>query len=319
MITPVLRFPLLISLLCLTFFSYASTEQGWPRSVAGAKGEVVLNHQPVRIVSTSVTLTGSLLAIEAPVIASGITQPGGRFADRQGFFRQWGDVARAKSVKPLPAGEASLEAIAVQNPDLIVVSSTGKDSASGLYDRLSKIAPTLVVNYDEKSWQQIAQLLAEATGKETEARVLIHAFEQRAAGVRQALKLPPQPVSALVYNSQSHVANLWTRDSAQGKFLESLGFTLATPSLAQPSQQIARKDIIPLSGENLVTGITGQTVLMFAADESGKAALLADSLLSASPAVQNQQVYTLGNDSFRLDYYSSLHLLTRLEQLFASS
>lgn len=314
MIRSVLRFPCLL-LFCLSFFTHAQVAQGWPRTVVGAKGGMVLTHQPVRIVSTSVTLTGSLLAIDAPVIASGVTQPGGRFADRQGFFRQWGEIAHAKGVKPLPAGEASLEAIALQNPDLIVVSSTGKDSALGLYDRLAKIAPTLVVNYDQQSWQQIELLLAEATGQEARAATLINAFNQRAAAVKKAIKLPPQPVSALVYNARSHAANLWTQDSAQGKFLASLGFKLAVPSDAQRS---GRRDIIPLSGEHLVTGITGQSVLMFATDEAGKTALLADPLLRATPAVENQQVYTLGNDSFRLDYYSSLHLLTRLEQLFAN-
>lgn len=317
MMSYLFRLPVLLSLLCLTFFSQASTVQPWPRTVPGAKGDVQLSHQPERILSTSVTLTGLLLAIDAPVVASSVAQPGGRLADEQGFFRQWGEVARAKGVKPLPAGEASLEAIAALQPDLIVVSSTGKDSAVGLYDRLTKIAPTLVVDYDQQSWQQITLLLGKATGRDVEASNLIQAFNQRAEAVRKTIKLPPQPVSALVFNARSRVANLWTRDSAQGRLLESLGFTLAMPPSGIKGMQLPRKDIVSLSGENLVTGITGQSVLMFAADESGKSALLAEPLLSASPAVRKQQVYTLGNDSFRLDYYSSLHLLTRLEALFA--
>ncbi|MDU7867197.1 MAG: Fe2+-enterobactin ABC transporter substrate-binding protein, partial [Pantoea sp.] len=59
--------------IALFFFciSFAATAQnGWPRTVAGAKGSVTLSQAPTRIVSTSVTLTGSLLAIDAPVIAS---------------------------------------------------------------------------------------------------------------------------------------------------------------------------------------------------------------------------------------------------------
>lgn len=42
--------------------------------------------KPQRIVSTSVTLTGSLLAIDAPVIASGATTPNNRIGDAQGFY-----------------------------------------------------------------------------------------------------------------------------------------------------------------------------------------------------------------------------------------
>lgn len=314
------RYPLMFSLLLIPFLAQADARPDWPRHLSTSKGEVVLKQPPRRIVSTSVTLTGSLLAIEAPVIASGVTQPGKRLADDRGFFRQWGDIASARGVKPLPTGEASLEAIAAQDPDLIVVSATGKDSAVTLYDRLSLIAPTLVINYDQQSWQQTERQLAKATGKETEAEASIQSFARRVAAVKAAIVLPPQPVSALVFNPQSQAANLWTRDSAQGQLLESLGFTLATvpAELAQAQRRLQRKDIIPLSGESLVTGINGQSVLMFAADQSGKVALLSAPLLAASPAVQHQQVYTLGNDSFRLDYYSANHLLTRLRDLFAA-
>ncbi len=57
----------------------------WPRQ-SDSHGAHQLDSKPLRIVSTSVTLTGSLLAIDAPVIASGATTPKNRFADDQGFF-----------------------------------------------------------------------------------------------------------------------------------------------------------------------------------------------------------------------------------------
>ncbi|MGQ7115120.1 Fe2+-enterobactin ABC transporter substrate-binding protein, partial [Escherichia sp. TWPC-MK] len=47
----------------------------WPRQITDSRGTHTLESQPQRIVSTSVTLTGSLLAIDAPVIASGATTP----------------------------------------------------------------------------------------------------------------------------------------------------------------------------------------------------------------------------------------------------
>ena len=43
----------------------------WPRQITDSRGVHTLEQKPTRIVSTSVTLTGSLLAIDAPVIASG--------------------------------------------------------------------------------------------------------------------------------------------------------------------------------------------------------------------------------------------------------
>lgn len=124
----------------------------WPRQITDSRG--TLESQPQRIVSTSVTLTGSLLAIDAPVIASGATTPINRVADDQGFLRQWSKVAKNancngsisanRAPKPLP-----------QMPDLILINATGGDSALALYDQLSTIAPTLIINYDDKSWQSL--------------------------------------------------------------------------------------------------------------------------------------------------------------------
>ncbi len=68
------------------FSTAAQAENGWPRTINGAKGSITLQQAPQRIVSTSVTLTGSLLAINAPVIASGATAPNSRLGDAQGFF-----------------------------------------------------------------------------------------------------------------------------------------------------------------------------------------------------------------------------------------
>lgn len=72
----------------------------------------------MRIVSTSVTLTGSLLAIDAPVVASGATTPNNRVADSRGL-RQWSEVAKARKLARLYIGEPSAEAVAAQMPDLI--------------------------------------------------------------------------------------------------------------------------------------------------------------------------------------------------------
>ena len=82
----------------------------WPRQITDSKGTHTLERAPTRIVSTSVTLTGSLLAIDAPVIASGATSPGNRVADSQGFFRQWSDDDAQQAVaKVARALEASTE------------------------------------------------------------------------------------------------------------------------------------------------------------------------------------------------------------------
>ncbi|EML4682948.1 Fe2+-enterobactin ABC transporter substrate-binding protein [Citrobacter amalonaticus] len=312
-----MRLPSLLVTLFVFGFSSAHAAD-WPRQVTDIRGNHTLEHKPERIVSTSVTLTGSLLAIDAPVVASGATTPNNRVADDQGFLRQWGDVAKARKLTRLYIGEPNAEAVAAQMPDLILISATGGDSALALYDQLSPIAPTLIINYDDKSWQSLLTQLGEITGQEKQASARIAEFDKQLTIVKQQLTLPPQPVSALVYTAAAHRANLWTPESAQGKMLEQLGFTLATlPGGLQPSQsQGKRHDIIQLGGENLAAGLNGEALFLFAGDEKDEQAIYANPLLAHLPAVQNKRVYALGTESFRLDYYSAMQVLNRLATLF---
>nr|WP_258041607.1 Fe2+-enterobactin ABC transporter substrate-binding protein [Citrobacter amalonaticus] len=307
---------LLIGLFVFGFSSAHAAD--WPRQFSDSHGTHTLEQKPQRIVSTSVTLTGSLLAIDAPVIASGATTPNNRVADSQGFLRQWSDVAKARKLSRLYIGEPAAEAVAAQMPDLILISATGGDSALALYDQLSTIAPTLVINYDDKSWQSLLTQLGAITGHEKQAAARIDAFDKQLAAVKQQLALPPQPVSALVYTAAAHSANLWTPESAQGKMMEQLGFTLATlpDGLHTSKSQGKRHDIIQLGGENLAAGLNGESLFLFAGDSKDAEAVYANPLLAHLPAVQNKRVYALGTETFRLDYYSAMLVLERLSALF---
>ncbi|NHV07656.1 Fe2+-enterobactin ABC transporter substrate-binding protein [Cronobacter turicensis] len=314
--TSALRAVFAASLLVLGISS-VSLAASWPRQITDSRGVHTLDKAPQRIVSTSVTLTGSLLAIDAPVVASGATSPGNRVADSQGFLRQWGDIAKARHVERLYIGEPNAEAVAAQMPDLILVSATGGDSAQALYEQFSAIAPTLIINYDDKSWQALLTQLGEITGHEKQAAERIAQFDHQLAQAKAQMTLPPQPVSALVYNPTAHGANLWTAESAQGKLLGQLGFTLAPPPTAHGLTSMGKRhDIIQLGGENLAAGLNGETLFLFAADDKDAAALMRDPLLAHLPAVKNKRVYALGTETFRLDYYSASLLLKRLETLF---
>ncbi|HCA7456353.1 TPA: Fe2+-enterobactin ABC transporter substrate-binding protein [Enterobacter roggenkampii] len=307
---------LLLSLFVLGLTSAAAAD--WPRQVTDSRGVHTLESKPTRIVSTSVTLTGSLLAIDAPVVASGATTPNNRVADGQGFLRQWGDIAKQRKVARLYIGEPSAEAVAAQMPDLILISATGGDSALALYDQLSAIAPTLIINYDDKSWQALLTQLGAITGHEKQAAERIAAFDKQLVQVKQQMTLPPQPVNAIVYTAAAHSANLWTTESAQGKLLHQLGFTLADlpAGLQTSTSQGKRHDIIQLGGENLATGLNGEGLFVFAGDEKDVAAIYANPLLAHLPSVKNKRVWALGTETFRLDYYSAMLVLQRLNAMF---
>ncbi|WP_029686314.1 Fe2+-enterobactin ABC transporter substrate-binding protein [Tatumella saanichensis] len=310
-----------IGLLWLLFsvMGQASAAQGWPRAVSNDGETLTLNQPPQRIVSTSVTLTGSLLAIDAPVVASGATAPDSRFADNQGFLRQWGDIARQRDVQRLYIGEVSAESVAAAAPDLIIVSSSGYDSAIRQLSQLQAIAPVLVVNYADKSWQQIITLLGQATGHEQQATERISGFEQRVSSLKPRLALPPQPVSAMVWNGEGREVNLWTAASAQGKLLQELGFSLAVPpeTVRGNTSMGQREDIIQLSGEQVAEGLNGKSWLLFASGEQAVQQVQNNRFLMQAAAVRDKQVYSLGNDNFRMDYYSASHLLDTLQRLFS--
>ncbi|WFR72655.1 hypothetical protein P9209_01370 [Prescottella defluvii] len=116
------------------------TESGeWPRAVETARGPVTLDAQPQRIVSTSVTLTGALLSLDAPLIGTG-AQPKSTVTTDQGLFTQWADIATGRGVEVLYQGPPNVEKITAAAPDLIVVSTSGADSAAQQVETLSKIA-----------------------------------------------------------------------------------------------------------------------------------------------------------------------------------
>jgi iron complex transport system substrate-binding protein len=79
-----------------------------------------------------------------------------------------------------------------------------------------------------------------------------------------------------------------------------------------------RHDIVQLGGENLAAGLNGESLFLFASDEKDATALETNPLLSHLAAVQKKQVYALGTETFRLDYYSATQVLERMSQLFGS-
>ena len=305
----------------LTIDQIEKDPSGWPRTIMTSQGPLTLDKPPKRIVSTSVTLSGTLLAIDAPLVASGATMPNTNVASEKGFMRQWDSIASERGVQALYQSEPNAEAIIKAQPDIIIISSTGADSAMRLYDQLKDIAPTLVIRYDDKSWLQLAHIFGDLFGLEAQAKSVIDSFQQQAEQTKQSIQLPPQPTTAMVYNPDGSGASIWTSESAQGRLLEQLGFTLATiPDAIKGDISMGlRNDIIIAKGERFPDAVTGQTVLLFAAEPAIEQLVLANPFLHTNQAIIDKQVFAVGNDTFRLDYYSATNLLSRLQTLFGDS
>lgn len=312
-------FALFIGLFSMAICAASADNASWPRQVTDSKGTHTLQKPPQRIVSTSVSLTGALLAINAPVIASGATTPNNRISDDRGFLRQWSELAKQRHVQRLYIVELNLESVAAARPDLILVSGTGRDSALGYYDQLAAIAPTLVLRYDDKSWQQLLKQLGQITGQQQQATDRINQFNARLKDLcpGKTLQLPPQPVNVVVYTPATQTATLLTSYSAQGRLLEQLGFTLAVPeTLYSRYSQQQRRDRLPLTGENLLLGLTGHSLLLAGGNSEDVQKLIQNPLLTHLPAIAQHRVWALGDETFRIDYYSANQLLDSISTLF---
>ena len=305
----------------LTIDQIQKDPAGWPRSIMTSQGLLTLDKPPQRIVSTSVTLSGTLLAIEAPLVASGATMPNTNVASEKGFMRQWDSIADQRGVQALYQSEPNAEAIIKAQPDLIIISTTGADSAMRLYDQLKDIAPTLVIRYDDKSWLQLAQIFGDFFGLEAQAKSVIDSFQQQTAETKKNITLPPQPTTAMVYTLDDSGASIWTSQSAQGRLLEELGFTLATipESIKGDISMGVRNDIIIAKGERFPDAVTGKSILLFSAEKAIEQQVLDNPFLQSNQAVKAKKVYAVGSDTFRLDYYSATNLLIRLQTLFGNN
>lgn len=290
----------------------AQTSPDWPRRFDNADGtRTTLAGAARRVLSTSVTVTGTLLAIDAPVIASA----GGANGR---FFEQWAGVAREHGLKPLwPAGQVDLEAAYAARPDLIIVSATGADSAREQLDALRTIAPVIVVDYSHQTWQELAMQLGRALGIETAAASAIARFDARVAAARARLRVPEGMVNIVSYNGPGTNNPIATPASPQARLLASLGFRIEAPDPAWHVALGAPGDFVWAPYE-VLTRLTARTTFVLRADASGANALLRDPVLANLPSVRAGQVYALGRDAFRIDAFSAGQIIDILLERFGT-
>lgn len=293
----------------------------WPRTIQTDDGELTLDAQPQRIVSTSTTLTGSLLAVGAPVVASAATVPNvPGLSDDKGFFSQWSKAAQDTGVEKLYENSSpNLEKVAEYDPDLIVVSKNSGDSVMDSVEQLRKLAPVLVIDYSGKSWQDVTRMVGEATGYETQAQEKIESFDARLESLKSEITVPEGTTSAFIVFGDGSGAAALTEQAPQVQILTALGFTMAPiPDSVKGDTSMGkdRQDIVNLSLENIQAGLPGDNWIAVSADDAAKEQIKNDRAFNTSEAVKNGKVFTTPGETFRLDYYSANIMLDSLESSF---
>ena len=292
----------------------AQSSGDWPRTVSCDDGEVTIDAQPRRVVSTSVTLTGSLLAVGAPVVASGATAPDNAgLTDSQGFFVQWSERARDAGVEKLFENSSpDMDRVLAYEPDLILVAKTGADSFTDSVEQLRDIAPVLVIDYGGRSWQDVTALVGEATGCEAEAREAIADVETRLTEVKDAITVPEGTTSAFV-----------VFESGGGEGAAAI-LTGVSPHVQIPDEVKGdtsmgqRQDIVKVSLENVQKGVTGDNWVVVASGGETERIVSSNAAFSTAAAYRAGRVAYLPSSTFRLDYYSALIMIDSLEESYAA-
>jgi iron complex transport system substrate-binding protein len=131
-------------------------------------------------------------------------------------------------------GEPDLEAIAAQRPDLIV---TDEYSAEGVYDRLSQIAPTVVIQVFDRPLTEALDDFAELVGEEDKAAEMRASYEERIEDFREALgpDLEKTSVSLLSAGDPGTFYQSDTGGQAQYTVMRDLGLPRPEPQRGEGS------------------------------------------------------------------------------------
>lgn len=283
----------------------SSAETGeWPRTIEHELGETVIETKPERIANTALSVTGTLLAMDAPLVASAATNPN-PLTDDKGFFTQWSKDADTAGVEVLyPGLQFDMESLIAQDPDLVIVAVSGNDSVADEYEQISAQFPTITIDYSKQSWQDLAGELGDALGLETEADQAVKEFDTYIADAAAKIEAPEGGVSIVSYNGPGETQGIAKAGGSHGLLMEDLGIeTVEGPADLDTSAQ-AREDFIFVTYENLSQSVDGEAVFILTGTDEKANEFKADATLANLAAVQNDAVYGLGPTSFRIDPYS---------------
>jgi len=178
-------------------------ETARPLKVQHVKGESKVPGQAERVATLTIDTLDDTLALGVRPVAAVV--PGDRLPE---YLR--GPAAGVETIQPVARGE--LRAVRQARPDLIV----GRQGA--LFEPLSLIAPTVIVEPGSDRWKLNLRLMGEALGRTNDAEALLTGYDRRVAGVR----VEGKPRVAVVRATQDGWL-LAPRDSFAGTILADVG------------------------------------------------------------------------------------------------
>jgi len=218
-----------------------SADGVFPRTVVHFAGETVIDRAPEKVVVISTGQADALLTLG--VVPTGSTSGDGADMIPPYLYDAFPDEKSALDAVTYVGSrfEPDVETIANLAPDLILMSSAGKD-ATALYASLSAIAPTVVTQGTGLYWKQDFLLLADSIGKTGQAEQWLDDYQDDAQAFGATVEGAPT-VSFLRKNADR--TRVFGVASFSGSVAEDAG--LARPE----SQRFTDDTSVDISSEQL--------------------------------------------------------------------
>lgn len=242
-------------------------------------GETCVPSEPKRVV-----VLGSL-QIE-PVVALDVTPVGAPIREIPDFMKE-----RLEGVKNIGSPEPNLETILSLEPDLIL---STKDDGERIYDRLSRIAPTVLAKGDSDTWKADFQLFAEALGKTEQAERLLMEYEEKAKRLQAQLGVPQNRPEVSVVNVRVGQIRIYLKNTFSGLVLQDAGIP-RPPSQDEKVKPKVQKFGVKIISLESIEAADGDVMFLWTSGDGevqpALADLKAEPLWSKLDVVQRDRVY----------------------------
>jgi iron complex transport system substrate-binding protein len=209
----------------------ASGQAAYPVTIRSRHGSATIDEPPRRVVTLDNQATDDALALG--VVPVGIV----KVTFVPGDMQTWTKAALSGKQRPQLLDTTDgipYERVAALRPDLILATNAFELDNKAVYDRLSRIAPTVHFTRSSlsDSWQEVTERIGRALGQQKRAAELVAEAESDLAEVRERT---PQLVGKTVNFFNADPSGLYTINASEDysiRFLEGLGLRLS-PNVAK--------------------------------------------------------------------------------------
>jgi iron complex transport system substrate-binding protein len=266
-------------ILALLLFMVASAqvevleETDTHRVVTHLLGEARLPVSPERVVAVGYNSFDHLLAL-------GVTPVGMVAPKEAGAYLR--DALEGVAAVGAEGADPNLEAVLSLEPDFILM----QDYQADFYEPLSRIAPTVVLNY-ERSWRDVFLEHGLLLGRQKTAAAFLEAFDSEVQETRAALREAVGDESVLILRVREQGNMIYGRAS------DNLGGLLYTTLGLTPSPLVPEDEQASYISAEVLPEINPGHIFLIVQDEAQLGALEHGALWRGLPAVQGGRVYPL--------------------------